>query len=98
MRTPRAADDRPEGLPPTPAGAITLALRNFANELYSLAAYAKGDRTVELKGQDSEVVRTRDALACALRSLLPQAPHASAAAHPRAARPRPCARSWTSSR
>jgi hypothetical protein len=58
MRTPPpAADERPEGLPPTPAGAFTLGLRNFANELASLSAYLSGDRSLELQGQDSETVR-----------------------------------------
>lgn len=50
-------EDRPEGLPPTPAGAITLGLRNFANELNALTSSLRGDRSEEFKGQEDETVR-----------------------------------------
>ena len=53
----RAENDRPEGLPPTPSGAITLGLRNFTNEFKALAEYLRGERNEELKGQEEETVR-----------------------------------------
>ena len=53
----RIEDERPEGLPPTPAGALTLGLRNFTNELKALVAYVRGDRSDELKGMEDETVR-----------------------------------------
>ena len=54
---PLAEDVRPEGLPPTPAGALTLGLRNFTNELKALAAFVRGDRSDELKGTEDGTVR-----------------------------------------
>jgi hypothetical protein len=56
-RHTRSDDERPDGLPPTPAGAITLGLRNFTNEFKALAAYIRGDRAEEMLGQDGEAVR-----------------------------------------
>ena len=59
LRGRGAENDRPEGLPPTPAGAITLGLRNFTNEFKALAEYLRGERNEELKGQEEETVRGR---------------------------------------
>lgn len=53
----RCSEERPEGLPPTPAGALTLGLRNFANEFRALASYVRGDRSDELKGMEDETAR-----------------------------------------
>ena len=57
LGAPLAEDERPEGLPPTPSGALTLGLRNFTNELKALAFYLRGDKSEELKGLEDGKVR-----------------------------------------